>query len=110
MAKTKEPSVTDQIAYYEQEIERERNWWNTLKEHGGSDPFWPDGVNMNLVRNHIIYYLRQLQELRRDSVQLSMFGDSSDCSVVPLQNDPRIPPLVDSDYMAPGHTLRISRS
>lgn len=110
MAKKKEQSVANQIAHYEQEIERERSHWNALNERGGNDPFWPDGVNMNLVRNHIIYYLRQLQELRRDSVQLSMFEDSSDYSAIPHQSDPRIPPLVDSDYMAPGHTLRISRS
>lgn len=25
-----------------------------LLEHGGQDPFWPDDVNINLVRNHII--------------------------------------------------------
>lgn len=26
-----------------------------LRAHGGSDPFWSDGVNMNLCRNHAIY-------------------------------------------------------
>ena len=30
--------------------------WNQIAQHGCSDPGWPDGVNMNLVRNHIIYY------------------------------------------------------
>jgi hypothetical protein len=33
-----------------------------LKEHGGQDPFYPDGVNMNLTRNHIIYDKRQIME------------------------------------------------
>lgn len=28
--------------------------WEHLKEYGGSDPFYSDGVNMNLVRNHIV--------------------------------------------------------
>lgn len=109
MAKTKEPSVTDQIAYYEQEIERERNWWNTLKEHGGSDPFWPDGTNMNLVRNHIIYYIRQIQELRQDSMQLTMFDTSPGSPSESILEDKRIPPMVDNNYMAPGHYLHISR-
>ena len=28
--------------------------WDKIAQNGCSDPFWPDGVNMNLVRNHII--------------------------------------------------------
>ena len=28
--------------------------WNQIAQNGCSDPGWPDGVNMNLVRNHII--------------------------------------------------------
>lgn len=41
-----------------QEVER----WKHLQEYGGSDPFWPDGTNMNLIRNHVIYYKRQCEE------------------------------------------------
>lgn len=37
--------------------------WKFLDTHGGSDPFWSDGCNMNLVRNHILYYRRQLELL-----------------------------------------------
>lgn len=29
--------------------------WKDICENGCSDPFWPDGANMNLTRNHIIY-------------------------------------------------------
>ena len=36
--------------------------WEYLKEHGGSDPFWADGTNMNLVRNHIMYYKNRMAE------------------------------------------------
>ena len=36
--------------------------WEYLKEHGGSDPFWADGTNMNLVRNHIKYYKNKMVE------------------------------------------------
>ena len=30
-------------------------------QNGAGDPFWEDGSNMNLVRNHIIYYKRQCE-------------------------------------------------
>ena len=51
------------------DIEAEFSQWNFLKEHGGSDPFYADGVNMNLVRNHIIYDYRKLDELEQVPVQ-----------------------------------------
>ena len=34
--------------------------WDDLKKNGCSDPAWPDGVNLNLVRNHIIYWYRNV--------------------------------------------------
>lgn len=36
--------------------------WNSIYHEGGSDPFWEDGLNLGLVRNHIIYYKRQCEE------------------------------------------------
>ena len=42
------------------EIRNEYQAWTEIAEHGCRDPFWPDGANMNLVRNHIIYYKKQL--------------------------------------------------
>ena len=36
--------------------------WESLMEHGGSDPFYADGTNMNLVRNHIMYYKNRIAE------------------------------------------------
>lgn len=35
--------------------------WNHILQNGVGDPFWEDGANMNLVRNHIIYYKRQCE-------------------------------------------------
>lgn len=35
-------------------------YWHEIAEHGCSDPFWEDGVNMNLIRNHIIFYKSQI--------------------------------------------------
>ena len=37
--------------------------WENLRVCGGQDPFWPDGVNMNLTRNHVIYAKRCLREM-----------------------------------------------
>lgn len=37
--------------------------WQQLYANGGSDPFYEDGVNMNLERNNIIYYRKKLEEL-----------------------------------------------
>lgn len=44
-------------------LEERFNRWEHLKEYGGSDPFWEDGCNMNLVRSHILYYKLQIKEL-----------------------------------------------
>lgn len=46
----------DEIA----EIRNEYKMWDWIAEHGCSDPFWTDGANMNIIRNHIIYYKKQL--------------------------------------------------
>ena len=35
--------------------------WDRLNKYGGSDPSWADGVNMNLVRSHIMYYKSQME-------------------------------------------------
>lgn len=37
--------------------------WKYLRENGGADPFWSDGVNLNLIRNHICYYRRKIKAL-----------------------------------------------
>ena len=54
---------------------------------------------MNLVRNHIIYGLRRIAELRASDGQLSMF-DTPAPEVADVMQDKRIPPRVDDDYMA----------
>ena len=48
---------------YEAQLIREYEHWEYLKEHGGSDPHYDDGVNMNLTRNHIIYYKKEMEAL-----------------------------------------------
>lgn len=76
---------------YEKEIKKELERWNELKEKGGFDPFWPDGTNMNLVRNHVIYYLSKMRE--EGGTQISMFETTS-------YDESCIPPKVNENYMA----------
>lgn len=45
------------------QIIREREHWKHINEKGCNDPFWPDGCNLNLARNHILYYRRKIEEL-----------------------------------------------
>jgi len=50
------------IKEYVAEIVERLNIWNNLYTYGGSDPFWSDGSNMALVRNHILIAKRDLKE------------------------------------------------
>lgn len=47
-------------------IERQAHWMDIL-ENGCNDPYWPDGCNMNLTRNHMIYYKRKIAELYEET-------------------------------------------
>lgn len=38
-----------------------------IYDNGCSDPFWTDGVNINLVRNHIIYEKKVIEELYKEN-------------------------------------------
>ena len=80
-----------------QEIAAALLHWHQLMEEGSSDPCWPDGCNLNLVRNHIIYYDRILREKTAADKQISLFDDTSD----PSPNS-QIPPRVPETYMVAG--------
>ena len=97
-SKKRYKSIYEEIAAVKADLEREIALWHKIKENGCSDPFWPDGTNMNLVRNHIIYDLRRLDELEQKPVQITMFMliDRSGN----IENDKRVPPIVPNDYMA----------
>lgn len=76
----------------EAELEDEFTRWEYLKIHGGSDPFWADGVNMNLVRNHIIYSKKMIEELEPEVYPEAYLKET------PLEVNP--------DYMARGAEIR----
>lgn len=104
MAKKKGIPVIDQIAALESEIDKERKKWDYYKVHGGSDG-WPDGVALNLTRNHIIYYLMEIARLKAgDSpLQLSFLqpfiDDWGKVDKNSIMKDKRIPPEVSWNLM-----------
>lgn len=69
--------------------------WQKLYEDGGSDPFYTDGVNLALVRNHIIYYKKQMEE-----ACLALACDLPDVYFRTL------PPEVPEGYMAKPDEIR----
>lgn len=79
----------DYVAVLESSFAR----WDYIREHGCSDPFWADGVNMNLVRNHIMYYKQQLSE------EATLF-------LLPEAYYREVPPEVDNNYMARPDEIR----
>lgn len=70
-------------------LTHERATWNHINENGCNDPFWPDGCNMNLTRNHIISYKRDIAELCEENGM-----------PLPEEYFLKIPPEVDDNYMA----------
>lgn len=41
--------------------------WRDVYLNGSSDPFWEDGCNLELVRNHIIYAKKQIEQVLKDN-------------------------------------------
>lgn len=79
---------------YAAELEKSFDCWDEIFTKGGSDPFWSDGVNLNLVRSHIIGYKEQLAE--REDTLLGL----------PKIFYRETPLLVDKDYMARPDEIR----
>lgn len=93
MSKKKTPKeLYDQLI---KELEQSYDRWNEIYQNGGSDPFWPDGVNLNLVHNHILYYGKQIAEL-----------STKHGFPLPDSFDLPMPPEVDTDYMARRDEIR----
>ncbi len=80
---------------YEAELIREYEHWEQLKEYGGSDPNYDDGVNMNLTRNHIIH---------RKSEMEALYGE--DMKKYPDVYFRELPPKVEGQYVARASEIR----
>ena len=75
--KEKKITLEQQIKQLRENIVQDLKHWQ----------FWADGVNMNLTRNHIIYYKMRLRELCKD-------GNLPEEYYLPT------PPEVDNNYLA----------
>ena len=58
----KKETPQQRLEHNVRELEESYRHWEDLSLHGGNDPFWPDGVNLNLVRNHTTYYKTKIKE------------------------------------------------
>ena len=72
------------IKQLEKDIKREYERWQHEFKHGCSDPSWPDGANLNLLRAHIISYRRRANEIADNLPQI--FSQP-------------LPPLLSATYM-----------
>lgn len=79
---------------WEQNLKEAFLRWDHLSQYGGSDPFWSDGVNLNLVRNHIIYSKRELEKTIQSKEEL------------PPIYYRETPPEVDGDYYVDSGKIR----
>ena len=79
---------------YAAELESSFARWDELFKNGGSDPFWTDGVSLNILRNHIIYYKEQLSEQENSLIGL------------PEIYYRETPPEIDCNYMARPDEIR----
>ncbi len=86
-------SKREKTVDYGVELENLYERWDHLYEHGGSDPFWSDGSNANMVRNQIIFCKRRIEE------QNSLF-------LLPDCFYREIPPELPNDFMARPDEIR----
>ena len=71
--------------------------WFWYRDHGGQDPFWQDGVNMNLIRNHLISFKNDIQSIC-----------AAEGWVLPEEYFIPIPDVVDPTYMADPKSPRMN--
>lgn len=85
----KEQNPEERIATLTANILQSQEHWKDIQKNGCNDPFWSDGCNMNLVRNHIIHNKTTIAEICLES-GLSL----------PAEYYTPTPPKVDDNYMA----------
>lgn len=78
-----------------QELKEGFERWDILYNYGGNDPLWSDGVNLNLVRNHIITYKKRIEEIFSKEEYPDIYYRDT-------------PFEVDNDYMAKPDEIRIA--
>lgn len=79
---------------YALELARDFDRWNHIVTDGTTDPFWPDGTNLNLVRRHIINAKQAIEQKMKPE-------DFPEIYYRPT------PPEVSEDFMANAEGIRI---
>ena len=87
-------SKRNREADYASSLESDYARWDELFIKGGSDPFWSDGVSLNMVRDRIIACKAQLAKQEN-----TLFG-------LPEVYYRETPPEVDYSYMARADEIR----
>lgn len=82
-------TAREKIDDYRKGIAESVSHWKSINENGCSDPAWADGCNMNLVRNHILYYKKKISQLC-----------STEGFRIPEEYYMPTPPEVDDNFMA----------
>ena len=59
----KKQSPEDKLNNMVAELRHEFSHWIKIVNEGSTDPFYLDGCGIDLVRNHIIYYKREIRAL-----------------------------------------------
>ena len=57
----------NELEKYRKELVKDIERWQYINENGCNDPFWTDGSNMNLVRNHVIYHKRIIFDICQET-------------------------------------------
>lgn len=95
MSKKKQSKISLETLVLECEERFKR--WTEIHENGCCDPTWPDGVNLNLVRNHIMITQKRI----KDYCEVG----NEELPAIALRE---VPPKLDSDYMANAEVIRKS--
>lgn len=86
-SKTPQEQMQETVA----ELVERYNRWQNLYKNGCFDPSYCDGVNLNLVRNHIQFAKRKIEKLVEEHKELSFPAEYEKIE---------IPQEVSNDYMA----------
>ena len=95
MSKKKQSKISLETLVLECEERFKR--WTEIHENGCCDPTWPDGVNLNLIRNHIMITQKRIREY------CDVCND--ELPAIALRE---VPPKLDGDYMANAEVIRKS--
>lgn len=89
MARRRKLAPEQELRQYRERLMEAFELWGEIKMYGCSDPAYPDGQNMNLVKNHIMYFRFKIAET---------------CMLKALDYPPEynlsLPPQVPAGYMA----------